>query len=80
MHDVLSDGRRFRTLSVLDLATRECLAIEVDTTLPAQRVVRPLDQRMLWHGAPQRITLDNGPEVTGQALDVWAYQRRALAP
>jgi putative transposase len=74
MQDVLADGRRFRTLNVLDTVTRECLAIEVDTSLPGQRVVRLLDQLTLWHGAPKRITLDNGPEFTGQALDVWSYQ------
>lgn len=74
MQDVLADGRRFRTLNVLDTVTRECLAIEVDTSLPGQRVVRLLDQLLLWHGAPQRITLDNGPEFTGQVLDVWAYE------
>ena len=44
MQDVLADGRRFRTLNVLDTVTRECLAIEVDTSLPGQRVVRLLDQ------------------------------------
>ena len=75
MQDVLADGRRFRTLNVLDLVTRECLAIEVDTSLPGQRVVRLLEQLVLWHGAPKQITLDNGPEFTGQALDIWAYQR-----
>ncbi len=44
MQDTLADGRRFRTLNVLDTVTRECLAIEVDTSLPGQRVVRVLDQ------------------------------------
>jgi putative transposase len=76
MQDVLADGRRFRTLNVLDIVTRECLAIMVDTSLPGQRVVRLLEQLLLWHGAPKQITLDNGPEFTGQALDVWAYQRQ----
>jgi len=71
MQDVLVDGRRFRTLNVLDIVTRECLAIEVDTSLPGQRVVRVLEQLLLWHGAPKRITLDNGPEFIGQALDAW---------
>jgi putative transposase len=74
MQDVLADGRRFRTLNVLDIVTRECLAIEVDTSLPGRRVVRLLDQLILWHGTPKRITLDNGPEFTGQVLDVWAYE------
>jgi len=73
MQDVLGDGRRFRTLNVLDTVTRECLAIEVDTSLPGQRVVRLLDQLVAWHGKPRRITMDNGPEFTGRALDQWAY-------
>jgi putative transposase len=73
MQDVLADGRRFRTLNVLDTVTRECLAIEVDTSLPGKRVVRLLDQLILCHGAPKQVTLDNGPEFTGQALDAWAY-------
>ena len=74
MRDTLASGRCFRTLNVLDTVTRECLAIEVDTSLPGQRVVRVLDRLVERHGAPQRIALDNGPEFTGQALDTWAYQ------
>jgi putative transposase len=73
MQDVHVDGRRFRTLNVLDLVTRECLAIEVDTSLPGQRVTRILDQLVSWHGAPKQITVDNGPEFAGQAFDAWAY-------
>ncbi len=74
MQDMLADGRRFRTLNVLDTVTRECLRIEVDTSLPGKRVVRVLDQLVAWYGKPKRITVDNGPEFTGQALDAWAYQ------
>ena len=73
MQDVLIDGRRFRTLNIMDLVTRECLAIEVDTSLPCQRVTRILDQLVAWHGAPKQITVDNGPEFAGQVLDAWAY-------
>jgi putative transposase len=73
MQDVLVDGRRFRTLNILDLATRECLAIEVDTSLPGQRVLRVLDQLIAWYGVPKWITLDNGPEFAGRTLDAWAY-------
>ena len=74
MQDMLANGRRFRTLNVLDTVTRECLAIEVDTSLPGRRVAQVLDQPIAWHGAPKRITLDNGPEFSGLALDAWAYQ------
>ncbi len=55
-------------------AHRECLAIEVDTSLPGQRVVRVLDRLVERHRTPQRINLVNGPEFTGRALDAWAYQ------
>jgi len=74
MQDVLADGRRFRTLNVLDILTREYLAIEVDASLPGQRGVRLLDQLIRWHGAPKRSTVDNGPEFTGQVLDVGVCQ------
>jgi putative transposase len=67
MQDVLTDGRRFRTLNIMDLVTRECLALEVDTSLPGQRVTRVLDQLVAYHGAPKQITVDNGPEFAGQA-------------
>jgi putative transposase len=73
MQDMLADGRRFPTLTMLDIVTHDCLAIAVDTSLPDKRVVRLLDQLLLRHGTPERITLDNGPEFTGRALDVWAY-------
>jgi putative transposase len=73
MQDVLVDGRRFRTLNVLDRVTRECLALEVDTSLPGQRVTRVLDQLVAWYGAPKQITVDNGPEFSGRMLDAWAY-------
>jgi putative transposase len=73
MRDTLAMGRCFRTLNVLDTVTRECLAIEVDTSLPGQRVVRVLERLVERHGRPKRITVDNGPEFTGQALDAWAY-------
>lgn len=75
MQDVLTDGRRFRTLNILDVVTRECLAIEVDTALPGQRVTRVLEQLVTWYGAPKRITVDNGPEFAGRVLDAWAYDQ-----
>ena len=75
MQDVLAEGRRFRTLKVLAIVTRACVAIAVDTSLPGTRVTRLLDQLICWHGVPKRITLDNGPECTGQALDVCAYEQ-----
>ena len=73
MQDVFGDERGFPTLNVLDAANRECLALEVDTSLPGLRVARVLDQLVASHGIPKQITVDNGPEFAGRTLDAWAY-------
>lgn len=74
MRDTLADGRAFRTLNVVDAFTRECVAIEVDVSLPGERVVRVLEQLRAARGLPQRITVDNGPEFQSKALDAWAHR------
>ena len=71
----LSDGRRLRVLTLIDDFTRECLAIEVGTSLPGARVVKVVDQVSNFRGAPRTIVVDNGPEFAGKALDRWAYDR-----
>lgn len=76
LHDALAGGRRFRTLSIEDAYTREMLVIEVDTSLPAQRVVRVLERLQLERGLPERIVIDNGTEFTSKALDRWAYENK----
>jgi putative transposase len=74
VHDCIADGRKLRTLNVVDAFTRECLAIEVDTSLPARRVTAVLD-RLLWsYGLPESFRVDNGPEFVSMALDDWAAQ------
>lgn len=73
--DTLAWGRRIRLFTVVDVFTREALAIEVDTSLPGGRVVRVLERLTLERGAPDEIVLDNGPELAGKALDQWAYER-----
>ena len=72
MSDVLMNGQRFRTFNVLDDFNREVLAIEVDTTLPAARVVRVLDRVVAWRGCPEKLRMDNGPEFASVALADWA--------
>ena len=75
MSDQLADGRRLRVLPIIDIYTRECLAIEVDTSLTGERVVRVLDrlqgERRGW---PGKIVVDNGPEFRGRVMDRWAYE------
>ncbi len=72
MSDCLATGRRFRTLNIVDDLTRECPAIEVDTSLPGARVVRVLDRLAVLRGLPDTIVIDNGSEFTGRVLDAWA--------
>jgi len=73
--DTLADGRNFRTLNIVDDFTRECVAIEVDRSLPGLRVTRVLDRLHAAIGLPQTIVVDNGPEFAGRTLDAWAYAR-----
>ncbi len=75
MSDTLYGGRRFRTLNLLDEGVREVLAIEVDTSLPAERVVRVLEQVIAWRGQPQAIRLDNGPEFLADRFATWCADR-----
>jgi putative transposase len=75
MSDALSNGRTFRTLNVIDDFNREALWIEVDTSLPAQRVTQVLEQLLDWRGKPARIRMDNGPELISQRLESWAQEK-----
>lgn len=71
MHDTLYCGKRFRTLNIIDEGTRECLAIEVDNSLPAGRVIRVLEQLKQERGLPQQIRVDNGPELIAAEFYDW---------
>jgi len=72
MVDMLADGRRFRVLTVMDEFSRECLALDIATSIPGVRVTRVLDAIAAQRGYPRVIVSDNGPEFTGRALDCWA--------
>jgi len=72
--DGLIGGRRLRCLTMVDDCTRECLAIEVDTSLPGLRVQAVLERLADTRGLPQSITVDNGPEFDSKVLDQWAYR------
>ncbi len=71
MHDALYCGRRFRTFNVLDEANREGLGIEVGHSIPAERVVRVLEQLVALYGRPDAFRLDNGPEFTAVVFTTW---------
>ena len=72
--DSIVNGRRFRALAIVDDYSRECPAIEVDTSLGGARVVSVLERLSQTRGLPDVITLDNGPEFAGRHLDEWAFR------
>jgi len=76
MSDSLSNGRAIRTLNIMDDYNREALWIEVDTSLPAERVVRVLESLLLWRASPKQIRMDNGPELISQRLESWAKEKQ----
>jgi putative transposase len=78
MSDSLVDGRAFRTLNVIDDFNREALSIEIDTSLPAVRVIRVLDQIADWRGYPKQLRSDNGPEFIAAKLEEWAEEHAVL--
>ena len=71
MYDSLWDGRGYRLLNVMDDYNRQVLWIEADTSLPALRVIRVLEQLKESRGLPQMIRVDNGPEFVSRKLDAW---------
>lgn len=75
LQDSLFNGRRIRVLAIIDTFTRECLRIEVDTSIRGQRVVTALSQVASMRGLPENIIVDNGPEFISNVLDAWAYER-----
>ena len=72
MHDQLLDGRSFRLFNVIDDFNREALGMEVDFSLPSERVIRALNHIIEWRGKPKAIRCDNGPEYVSGKLIAWA--------
>lgn len=75
--DALFDGRKFRTLTVVDNYSRECLAIQVGQSLKGGDVVAVLERLRAWYGIkPKRIQTDNGSEFISKEMDKWAYENQ----
>jgi len=74
--DVAASGRRLRIFSVVDCYTRECLTLEVDTSMPSRRVTRALAQIIETRGAPVAIRSDNGPEMSSRHYLAWCIEKR----
>lgn len=73
--DSLAGGRHLRVLTIIDVFTRECLALETDTSIGSMRVIRALDRVIAERGVPRRLRCDNGPEFTSRAILAWAIER-----
>ena len=77
--DFVSDstftGRRFRIFTLIDEVTRECLTLEVDTSMGGQQVASYLNKAILFYGKPKEILSDNGSEFTSIAMSEWAHRK-----
>jgi putative transposase len=71
--DQLVDGERFRALTIVDVFSRESLAIEVGQRLRAENVVEVCNRLVARRGKPKRVFVDNGSEFSGRMFDLWAY-------
>ncbi len=78
VHDSLWKGRKLRTLNVIDVFTKQSSHIEIDTSINGKRVCRILDPIVEKRGMPRLITIDNGPEFAGKALDRRSYQNQIM--
>lgn len=74
--DTTRNGNKIRIFALLDEVTRECLDIEVETSIGGQQVTRYLNKAILFYGKPREILSDNGPEFTSNALNSWAYDKK----
>lgn len=74
--DAIATGRSIRLLNIADAYTRECLALEVDTSFASRRVTRVLERVIAERGAPRRIRCDNGPELTSRHFVAWCVERK----
>src|SRR5689334_12016738 len=76
VHDAVECGRTIRVLSAVDAYTRECLALEVDTSFASRRVTRVLEAIVAERGQPLAIRCDNGPELTSRHFLAWCVERQ----
>ncbi len=76
MHDQLQNGRSVRLFNVIDDFNREGLGMEIDFSLPSERVIRTLEQIIEWRGCPKEIRCDNGPEYISNTLQRWAKKKK----
>ena len=75
MCDALENGRKFRTLNIIDDYNREALAVEANFSMGSSAVLRVLERMILERGKPFFIRVDNGPEFISRKLWKWCNQK-----
>ena len=75
IHDACHNGRKLKILTVIDEFTRECLAIETETSLPSKKVIALLQRLITEHDAPEFLRSDNGPEFIAKLIRQWLAER-----
>jgi transposase InsO family protein len=73
--DRTADGRVIKCLTIVDDATHEAVAIEVERAISGLMLTRVLDRLAVSRGLPRVIRTDNGKEFCGKAMVVWAHER-----
>ena len=73
-----SSGKKFRVFTLLDEVTRECLALEVDSSVTGSAIGIFLDKAGLFRGYPKELLSDNGLEFTSNAMNVWTYEKQIV--
>lgn len=73
MSDALENGRKIRTLNIVDHFNRQCKGLEVDFNLPARRVIEIVERAIERFGKPQKIRTDNGPEFRSKRFQLWLH-------
>jgi len=71
MSDSLANGKKFRTLNIIDQYNRKCLEIAISYTLPSRKVIEILKRTIDEYGKPLGIRTDNGPEFTSCIFQSW---------
>jgi putative transposase len=74
LHDEVATGHSMRVLAVVDIHTRQCIALEAAWRFTGSDVAGILSEQMIVFGKPMAIRCDNGTEFTSQSMDLWAYQ------
>jgi len=73
MHDRLADNRPYRLLTIVDVFSRECVALEVAPRFCSEDVVAVLRRVVRERGTPKILRCDNGTEFVAKPLDHWAF-------